>query len=266
MNDALFTRIKSLPPLPQSVVKIQQICNDPNSSISDMTKVIEQDPMLTANILKAANSPLYGFSRAIKTLGQAVSLFGMATVRGFTVAGVIKSTLPIDLSPYKMSADKFADLSQLQNALMVRWYSQISRPMLEILSPASFLSGVGRLIMAQEIIKTGKRDDFINKALANGHAAAEMEFFGVSYQEVSAAIFRHWLFESEMVEAIGGSVDPASVSEVIRPYAFALKIVQTAVTIPGGVTEEAVEAAAKVVESANGSIEVFKKAAMAFLQ
>jgi HD-like signal output (HDOD) protein len=266
MNEALYTRIKSLPPLPESVIRVQQICNDPNSSIADLTKVIESDPMLTANILKAANSPLYGFSRAIKTLGQAVSLFGMATVRGFALSGAVKSTLKIDMSPYRISAERFADLSQLQNALMVRWYSQVSRNMLEILSPSSFLSGVGRLIIAQEIVRTDKADAFANKAQANGFASAETEFLGVSYQEISAAVFSHWLFEPEMVEAIGGSADPSSVNASMRPYAFALQVAQTAVDMPDGITAESAEAAAKLVSGNGGSGEVFIKAANAFIK
>ncbi|MDR2152127.1 MAG: HDOD domain-containing protein [Helicobacteraceae bacterium] len=266
MNEALYTRVKSLPPLPESVIKVQQICNDPNSSISDLTKVIENDPMLTANILKAANSPLYGFSRAIKTLGQAVSLFGMATVRGFALSGAIRSTIKIDMTPYRITAERFADLSQLQNALMVRWYSQVSRNMLDILSPAAFLAGVGRLIIAQETVKIGKGEAFANKALVNGLAAAESEFFGVHYQEVSAAVFSHWLFEPELVEAIGGSVNPAAVNDAMRPYAFALQVVQTAVELPAGITSASAETAAKLVASNGGSSEVFLRAANSFVK
>ncbi|MDR2034038.1 MAG: HDOD domain-containing protein [Helicobacteraceae bacterium] len=266
LNDALYAHIKSLPPLPQSVVKIQRICSDPSSSVSDLTKVIELDPMLTANILKAANSPLYGFSRAIKTLAQAVSLFGMSTVRGFALAGAIKSTIPINMSPYRISPERFADLSLIQNALMVRWYSQVSRHMLEVLSPSAFLSGVGRLIISQEIIKSGKTELFISKSVTNGLAAAEMELFGVTYQEVSSSVFSHWLFEPEMVEAIGGSVNPSSVSPSMSPYAFALKVVQTAVEIPNGVSEQSVLDAAEAVASGGGAKEVFLKAANGFVK
>ncbi|MDR1452089.1 MAG: HDOD domain-containing protein [Helicobacteraceae bacterium] len=266
MNDALYMHVKSLPPLPESVVKIQRICNDPNSSISDLTKIIELDPMLTANILKAANSPLYGFSRAIKTLGQAVSLFGMATVRGFALSGAVKSTFKIDMTPYRITPERFADISLLQNALMMRWYSQISRNMLDVLSPAAFLSGVGRLIIAREAVGLGKSEAFANKALVNGLAAAEAEFFGVNYQEVSAAVFSHWLFEPELVEAIGGSIDPSTVSEAMRPYAFALQVVQTAVETPGGISAASAETAAKLVLSGGGSSEAFLKAANYFVK
>ncbi|MGE4295070.1 MAG: HDOD domain-containing protein [Campylobacterales bacterium] len=262
MNESLFTRIKSLPPLPESVAKIQAICNDPNAGVADLAKVVEQDPMLTANLLKAANSPLYGFSREIKTLTQAVSLFGMATVRGFALASAVKSTLTIDMSPYKLNAERFADLSQLQNALMVRWYGQVNRAMLDILSPAAFLIGVGRVIMAQEIVKEGKTEAFLKLAAEKGSwEAAEEALLDISYQEVSAAVFRHWRFEPAMVEAIRGSHNPNEVEAAIAPYALALKVVQSAVSLPGGLNDESLKAAQGILEAAKMDVEKFNKAA-----
>ena len=86
MNETILKEIKQLPPLPDTAMKIEAIYQDPNSNFQDMVKVIETDALLTADILKAANSPLYGFSREITSLSQAVGLFGMGTVRGFALA------------------------------------------------------------------------------------------------------------------------------------------------------------------------------------
>lgn len=244
MNESIFTRIKSLPPLPESAIRIQSICNNPDSSLADLAQVVEQDPMLTANLLKAANSPLYGFSREIKTLMQAVSLFGMATVRGFALASAVKNALKVDLTPYNLSTDRFADLSQSQNALMVRWYGPINRPMLDILSPAAFLVGIGRIVLAQEVIKNGQSAEFQAQAQALGSfEAAEEERFALRYEDVSAEIFSHWRFEPAMIEAIRTSRSPADAPAEIQPYALALSIVQKAYPIPHGPSLQSLEAA-----------------------
>ena len=55
ISDAL-KKIKALPPLDDTILKIQRICVDKNSSLADLVKVVESDPMLTANILKSSNS------------------------------------------------------------------------------------------------------------------------------------------------------------------------------------------------------------------
>ena len=86
LNSIVLRQIKNLPPLPKSVMEVQKITSDPNASIKDLVKVIKEDPLLTANLLKVANSPLYGFTRQIKTIDQAVALFGMSTVKGFAIS------------------------------------------------------------------------------------------------------------------------------------------------------------------------------------
>lgn len=261
MTDSLFSRIKSLPPLPESIVKIQRICNNPDGSIAELSKVVEQDPMITANLLKAANSPLYGFAREIKTLSQAVSLFGMATVRGFALAGTVKSTVSIDMSPYGITAERFADLSQLQNALMVRWYTTVDQPKLEVLSPASFLIGVGRVIISHEIIKEQKESQFKEAVeRLESYEAAEEELFALNYEEITAAVFRHWRFEDLMVDAIAGTSDLSKVDEKTKPYAIALRVVQDAVSLDG-ITEQTIEKAAQTLQNANMPTDKFKEIA-----
>ena len=41
--------------------EIGLICNNPDSSVNELSRVIEEDPMLVANLLKVAKSPLYSF-------------------------------------------------------------------------------------------------------------------------------------------------------------------------------------------------------------
>lgn len=148
MNEAITKKIKALPPLPESVTKIQTICNNPDSSISDLIKVVEKDPLLTANLLKAANSPLYGFSKEIKNIQQAVSLFGMATVKGFAIANAVRSSFKIDLTPYHLTKENFLKISELQNSLAINWVSKIDRKMLDVLATASFLIEIGKVVVS----------------------------------------------------------------------------------------------------------------------
>lgn len=229
MNESLLTKIKTLPPLPETVMRIQQICANPESSVGDLIAVVEKDPMITANLLKAANSPFYGFSREIKTVSQAVSLFGMSTVKGLALSGAVKKLLSVDLEPYGITPQAFADISGLQNALIQTWYPKIDRSKMDILSVASFLQETGKIIIAQEIMKEGKTKEF-KAAIEEGKSITEVEkeFLGETTASVTAAIFEHWRFEESLIEAIKSTDDPLSAPEDIAPYAKALNVVKTA--------------------------------------
>jgi len=163
MNESILKKIKTLPPLDDTVIQIQRIHADENSSINDLTKVVEKDPMLTANILRSANSPLYGFSQEITTIARAISLFGMATIRGFALSSAIRKSFSINLEPYSITGQDFLNISIMQNTLMYHWYSKINPKKLEVLSPASFMLEVGKIVLAHELVENNQDIEFKEK-------------------------------------------------------------------------------------------------------
>ncbi len=252
MDENILRKVKSLPPLDDTIVKIQRICVDKNSSLADLVKVVESDPMLTANILKSSNSPLYGFSREIKSIAHAVSLFGMATVRGFALSSAIKQNIKINLDPYNISNTDFLEISTLQSTFMFKWYSKVNKAMLDVLQPAAFMMEVGKIIIAHELIEQNKNEAFKHALLAIKTpyelSVLEKEFVGFSNEEITAKIFEQWNLESELVESIQFSNYPLSAEESIRPYAAALNIVKQSINIFGQFTEEFIEKALQLLD------------------
>ena len=235
MNDSIYKKIKALPPLDDTVIQIQRLHADENSSISDLTKVVEKDPMLTANILRSANSPLYGFSQEITTVARAISLFDMATIRGFALSSTIKKSFSINLEPYGITAQDFLNISTIQNALMYNWYSKIKPKSLEILSPASFMLEIGKIVLAHELTEYNEDEEFKSRLknifYPSDLALLETEFLEITNEEVTAKIFEQWNLETELVNSILYSNDPEEAPEHIKEYAKALKVIKTAVNI-----------------------------------
>ena len=235
MNESILKKIKTLPPLDDTVIQIQRIHADENSSINDLTKVVEKDPMLTANILRSANSPLYGFSQEITTIARAISLFGMATIRGFALSSAIRKSFSINLEPYSITGQDFLNISIMQNTLMYHWYSKINPKKLEVLSPASFMLEVGKIVLAHELVENNQDIEFkekIKKITGSVDLALlETEIFDMTNEEVTAKIFEQWNLETELINSILYSNNPEEAPDHIKEYARALKVVKTAVNI-----------------------------------
>jgi HD-like signal output (HDOD) protein len=242
MDNNIIKKIKSLPPLDDTIIMIQRISTDKNSSMQDLVKVVEKDPMLTANILKSANSPLYGFSKEIKSVSHAISLFGMATIRGFALSSAIKKNFKINLQPYGIDNHKFLDISTVQSVLMFKWYSKVNRSMLDVLQPASFMMEVGKLIISHELTEQGKAQEFQealsqDKSLENLEKL-EKEMVGFSNEAITAKIFEQWNLENELIESIEFSNSPTLANEHIRDFAKALHVVKNSVNIFGILGDE----------------------------
>ena len=258
MTEEILKKIKQLPPLPQSVMQIEEVYKNPDSTFNDMAKILEKDPLLTADILKAANSPLYGFSREINAVNQAVGLFGMGTVRGFALASIVKKTFTLDLSPYGISNEAFSDLSKKQHALTTSWCLRKENRLLGVLSPAAFLVEIGKVLIAQQIMTDKKEEEFkaATKSLKDVEAA-EREVVGVDTPEVSATIFAQWKFEEGLVDVIRNCQNPDNAQEEYKKPAQILHVVRTAVPLNTIITQESTEASKELIEQYGLDLESF---------
>lgn len=261
MTDDILKKIKQLPPLPESAMQIEAVYQDPDSSFNDMVKILEKDPLLTADILKAANSPLYGFSREINAISQAVGLFGMGTVRGFALASIVKKSFALDLSPYGIDNDMFSALSKKQHGLMTSWCMRKENKLLGILSPAAFLVEIGKVLIAQQIISDGKQEAFRDALAELGDVeAAEQQVLGVDTPEVSATVFKHWRFEEGLVDVIANCQSPEKAEPEDQRAASILHVVRVAVPINGAITDASIEAAKALITKYELDMESFDKA------
>ena len=261
MTEAILKKIKQLPPLPESALKIEAIYQDPDSSFHDMVKVLETDPLLTADILKAANSPLYGFSREINAISQAVGLFGMGTIRGFALASIVKKSFTLNLEPYGISNEMFSALSKKQHSLMTAWCIRKENRLLGVLSPAAFLVEIGKVLIAQQVIADGNQERF-KEALESYETIEEAERAIVSTDttEVSATIFSQWKFEEGLVEVIGNASNPDKASQEGKRAAAILNVVRVTVPINGVITDESIAKAKTLIEKYDLDMESFDRA------
>lgn len=69
-----------IPPLPAAATVCLKMLNDPKSSLKQVAVSMARDPLLSAQILRLANTAAYG-STGVKTLDQAVSRLGQAKTK-----------------------------------------------------------------------------------------------------------------------------------------------------------------------------------------
>ncbi|MEE3704130.1 HDOD domain-containing protein [Campylobacter sp. CX2-8023-23] len=255
MNESIYKSIKSLPPLDETIIKIQKICSNDDSDIAELISVIHQDPMLTANILRSANSPLYGFSREINDVDRAVALFGMATIRGFALAGTINKNFKIDLSPYKINETNFMDIATKQNALAFNWCNQIDRELLNIISPASFMMDIGKIIIAKELIESNKADKFKSQIQSISTPIElynlEIDMVGISSQMVTAQIFKNWNLEPEISNAIRYLLNPSDAPDNVKKHCIILNIISNSINIFGTLSQSQIDSSKELLDFYN---------------
>jgi len=80
--------IDDLPTLPQVVIEVNRLMQDPDASLKQVGALIAKDIALAPRILKLVNSSFFGFQSQVSDIARAVVLLGFNTVRSalFSVA------------------------------------------------------------------------------------------------------------------------------------------------------------------------------------
>ncbi|MDO6695251.1 HDOD domain-containing protein [Aliiglaciecola sp. 3_MG-2023] len=79
------------PVLPQSVLTLTNLLNDPDFNLTEFIKVIEQEPSIASELMKKANSPAYKRGdNEITDLQKAFMLMGAKDIKEFVLNGFVK--------------------------------------------------------------------------------------------------------------------------------------------------------------------------------
>jgi len=228
MKSSIVKSIKALPPLSKTILDINRVYNDEDAGVAELAKVVAHDPMIVANLLKSANSPLYDFGKEIKNVEQAVSLFGMSMTRSIAIGNSVRKLLNIDMQPYGITSEKFAEISELQATLVLKWYEKINKNKAEDLYLAAFLQETGKILIASDIIQDDEDTSFNSDVkFSNSLAQVEKSYVDVTSADVTAEVFQHWGFDKKFIDMIRYSDNPSAASREIAEYATALNIVKT---------------------------------------
>lgn len=85
-----------LPTPPLIAMRIIELTNDPNSTPSDLTELVQADTALSAKILKTVNSAFYGLSTPVGSIQRAQIMLGMQAIKTLTLGFSLVESLGED--------------------------------------------------------------------------------------------------------------------------------------------------------------------------
>ena len=262
--ESIVNRIESLPPLSDTALLVKELYKDgaQNVNIIKLVRAIESDALLAANILKMINSPLYGFSKKIASISQAVTLFGTQIVLGLVVRYSIESAVVANLRAYGISNSLFNDVCHMQSSLMSQWYSRVDLRHSQFLTPLALIMESGKLVISQELTSAGDIKAFSEGIkTSNDISHFEDSYFGTSSYYVSGLLFEYWNLEPLYVDMLKGLDFEHEVSSKMGVFIDTLDVVKTAVNIKDIFTPESIAEASRMVEDMELDTEHFENVA-----
>lgn len=100
-------REKAVPRLPSVIPKLLRSLRDPDSSVKDYVEIINKDPVMSAAVLKLANSVYFNpISRRIDDIEQAVVKLGIDGLRSVLSAAVMQPIIQKDSAYFSHTGQK----------------------------------------------------------------------------------------------------------------------------------------------------------------
>ncbi|MBX3444562.1 MAG: HDOD domain-containing protein [Planctomyces sp.] len=87
----LRRKVYNLQMLPAVAMQALELAQDPDCSIAELTRIVEQDLKLSTFVLRVANSALYAGPTAVASLPQAISWLGLRQCREFILSAGMDS-------------------------------------------------------------------------------------------------------------------------------------------------------------------------------
>ncbi len=207
--ERLASRATQLYSLPVVAMKVLELTGNPHVDTHALKACIENDPALTGKILRVVNSSLFGLSREVSDLNQALALLGIKPLKML----VLGFSLPPAL------------FAQMEGGVLERYWRhtltkavagrEISEWLWEIPGDDAFVAGLlqdlGELLLIQEI---GEPYCRLLHKVEDGHfdlATIEAETMGFDHTALSARLLAGWRLPAVLAESVswGEGLRPA---------------------------------------------------------
>lgn len=91
--EKLLKNAESLPTLPNVVMQVNAMLQDPDTDTRDLSRMIERDVALVTRILRLVNSAFFGLRSKVGNIPDAVSILGFDTLHRITLSLAVITTL-----------------------------------------------------------------------------------------------------------------------------------------------------------------------------
>jgi HD-like signal output (HDOD) protein len=188
----LLTRLPAFSPI---AVRLLAVLADEVSSFKEVSDLIALDPVLAGEVLRLANSGLYGRRFEVRSILTAIAILGVGKLSQIAVTAVLWRGLPRRASPFVRDWWRHS----IAGALVARRASEDVHT--DFAYTAALLHGVGQLALFQDA--PHDYPNLVERSHVDGLdlLAGERDVFGVDHATLAGALLESWGLPEKLCRA-----------------------------------------------------------------
>ncbi len=208
----LFDNPTALPTAPKVVEELISSFDKASVSTEDIAKKVSLDPVLSAKLLRLANSAYYNVSRSIGTVEDAVLMLGFVAVRTLVISsGLVngfKSVTGLNLRDFWRYS--------MRTAVAGKWIAKQTGDNQDLAFTIGMMHAIGQLVIHSGMPDKAVALDRISAPLDERRLQVEKQTLGFCYADVGAELARRWQFPAVFSDAIAAFPAPLAGEPVDR--------------------------------------------------
>ncbi len=202
LKDKILKSVVELPPMPQVVIKIQEIIADENANAKKISAIIETDQGIATKVLKVANSSYYGLSGKISSISHASVVLGHKTLGEIVTLAGAEGILAGKLPGYGYDSKDLWEHS-LAVAFGAKIISNPKNPnLVKEAHMAGLIHDVGKIILDSYIVEKKEEIESFMEKEEKAFFDAESQYFGFNHAEIASEVCEKWNFPESINFAI----------------------------------------------------------------
>jgi putative nucleotidyltransferase with HDIG domain len=202
LKDKILKSVKELPPMPQVIIKTQEVISDSKADAKKIAEVIETDQSIATKVLKVANSAYFGMSGKISSISHASVVLGHKILEEIVTLAGAEGILAGKLPGYGYDSK---DL--WKHSLAVAFASKIianskNPELVKEAHMTGLIHDVGKIILDGYIVeKKAEIESFMEKE-EKTFFEAESQYLGFNHADIASDVCKKWNFPESINIAI----------------------------------------------------------------
>ncbi|MCX7679285.1 MAG: HDOD domain-containing protein [Spirochaetes bacterium] len=210
----IIQQVEGLPTFPKHILELQRMCQDPDASISEISKKILIDPALTSEVLKLSNSAGFVPSKRIENVAEAVVTIGLKNLNAILLTTGARQILDKRFSKFEQIWNHCNKTAFYARFLALKF--RLSK-IVENVYLAGLLHDLGKIVLlSTNLDLTNWISEIVNNRKIRTSTIMEEVSIGISHSTIGELIAKHWEFPEFLTESIRLHHSPLSAKPEYR--------------------------------------------------
>ena len=205
----IIERIHTIPSLPEVVMQVCRLVNDPHISAAQVNAIMVKDPAMAAKMLRMVNSVYYGLPEPVNDLEKAILVLGFKTVRSIALSVSVLNAFQQQSANFNMKSFWAHSAVSACICRLIAGKTRICDPELAFI--IGLLKDLGKLILVENAGEEVRAIVAVAREFRLSFPAATRKVMETDDGELCAWLMQTWNLDVDLVQTARAQYDLDSV-------------------------------------------------------